>query len=43
MGGGPKCKKCFKMTYECQTCKGKGCSVCANTGRMCPQHGKFWS
>ena len=44
-----QCEKCFKNLVECQACHGHAgpgrmttCSVCNNTGLVCPEHGGFW-
>lgn len=32
-----------KATYECQTCKGSGCTSCRLTGRLCATHAGHWN
>jgi RecJ-like exonuclease len=48
---GPDCKRCFKPTRRCGTCKGEGrvpymfgdCTACDGTGWVCSQDGKYWN
>jgi len=44
---------CGKQLYTCPDCKGRGvtaggfgnpvhCSICGDTGQLCPDRGKYW-